>query len=417
MKVIKKFLDIDPCERYLLFTDGSYQEHTSPTFVGLGAELRNSLGEVVLVYSEQMNIRFLESGVAPMDSEKVALKQALTVCKNEGVQKIIVNTDCDGMATKLNQYIEAKELNREKQKEMKINAKLSNLYLFNCVDMFEEFFIEHIPRDLNKNADFYSRATEDVMFAEKIVPMPFSGNSELEKVVKKNKKQVELEDKEEDSVIVDTSIKILDISKHKMSEENKKLNQTMYVEFNDIEVKNELHIRVFFEKDDIKDVNEFKFIHIKYNQQNKSMIMLFVLHNLVAENSTISLLQKREGDDTVFEYFYNNTDWLSFDNLNLNKRYYKTFISMSKKLLIYLNKRRSKWLQTIVEPENYLAFVQTVYNNQASYFIGYTNNPAILYVGEKSVKQANEKSRLINERVALEYRRLKARNAIVQSYS
>ena len=395
MKVIKRFFNIDPSERYILFTDGSYQPKI-PDVVGVGAELRNRAGEVVLVYSEKVKISSLEPQISHNDSEKIALRNALMICHNEGVKSIIVNTDSSGLSYKMNQYAEAFELSDEKRLLMRSEANFINIQLFNQIELFNEFFIEFIPRNLNKNADFYSRATLEISHYgiddKDVMPSVETIQKEIEKE-KSFHVKIEPKKTKHDS---GTSIKLLDIDKHLLMDRDKKLDKSLMIDIQDDIKSNVLSFRVFFESNNNRNTNEFQLIKINYGKMNKGSVMLFVMHNLVGENSSLKLLRKREGTIKEFTHEYSDKDWLSFDNLISAKKYHKTLIYMSEKLLKFFNQNRRVGFDRGVHPFYFPAFHKTVYNSQLNYFLGVTHNQALLYISRQEINEANEKSRLKN---------------------
>lgn len=395
MKVIKRFFNIDPTERYILFTDGSYQPK-NPDVLGVGAELRNKLGEVVFVYSEKIEINTLEPQISHNDCEKVALRNALMLCHNEGVKSIIVNTDSSGLSYKMNEYAEAFELDEQKRLLMHQEANFINNQLFDQIDLYDEFFIEFIPRNLNKNADFYSRATLEISHygLDDKDEMP-SIESIQDKIEKEKQLNIKIEPKKakHDS---GTSVKLLDIDKHLLMDKDKKLDKSLMIDIQDDIKSNTLSFRVFYEKKNERNTNEFQLIKVNYGKKNKGSILLFIIHNLVGENSNIELLKTRNKENKEFIYEYSDKDWLTFDNLIAARKYYKTLIYMNEKLLKFFNQNRRLGFDRAVHPFYFPSFHKTVYNSQLNYFLGVTHNQALLYISRQEINEANEKSRLKN---------------------
>lgn len=410
MKVLKFFNNIEPSERYFLFTDGSYKSQL-PEEIGVGAELRNKDGNVVFVYSERINVNTLEKGVFPTDCEKVALRNSLNICIEKGVKLIVVNTDASGLSSKIGQYVEALEINQEKREELRNTDCSINNQMYDCVEMFDEFFITHIPRDLNYRADFYSRTTEEIIKygIEKKIEMPcfFEMQEKINKVkgVEKNDSKVKIGCKSHSSSKLNNSIKILDLSKYTLSSNEKRDDKMMMIDISDNTRNNRFIIRVFFNKDGVRSTNEFQFIHIDYNQLNKKTILLFIVYNLITQSSSINLLKEQDKTSKIFNYSYNDEDWFSFDNLSIPKKYFKTYIHMSDSLwknwksAIFMNHLN---LKNLLDQDCFAAFYKTIYNANAEYFVGRTQNQAFLYVDEDKIKEANEKNHLKNLREAEE---------------
>lgn len=395
MKVLKRFFNIDPEERYVLFTDGSYQPKI-PDVVGVGAELRNKAGEVVLVYSEKVKISSLEHQISHNDSEKIALRNALNICHEEGIKSIIVNTDSSGLSYKMNEYAQALELDAHKRDEMKIGASFINKQLFDCVELFEEFFIEFIPRELNKNADFYSRSTLEISHYgindKDVMPSVESIKNTIDKEKSRGRK-IQSKRVPKDS---GTSIKLIELSKHYLNDKDKRIDKTLMIDIQD-DIKSQLlSFRVFFEKKGERDTNEFQLINIEYEREKKATVMLFVLHNLIGENSNIKLLRKREPGVKKYTYKYADKDWSSFDNLIAARKYYKTMVYMSESLLKFFNQKRRLGFMMSVHPFYFSMFHKTVYNSQLNYFLGLTHNQALLYLDEEKINEYNQKSHLKN---------------------
>lgn len=100
MRVLKKLANFSfsPDETFLLFTDGSlkYANSDSP-LIGIGADLRNKDGKKVLFYSEQLSKDKFPTWFNHNDFEKISLFNSLDICLKQGIKKIIINTDDQGM--------------------------------------------------------------------------------------------------------------------------------------------------------------------------------------------------------------------------------------------------------------------------------------------------------------------------------
>lgn len=165
MKIIRKLKDykFEPSERYFLFTDGSLREqHKSDPLMGLGASIRNKEGKKILFYSEAIRVNQLPVFADKYKCEEMALLNAINICKHQGIKLLFINSDNSGMVQTINNYLNAKKLKHTKQQEKLFNQK--NIYskIFSVINDFEDVLVEHIFREENKEADFYSKYAKDL---------------------------------------------------------------------------------------------------------------------------------------------------------------------------------------------------------------------------------------------------------------
>lgn len=384
MKIVKKLKSyvFSSSDRYFLFTDGSLRNQSlKDEFIGLGADLRDSNGNKVLFYSEQIKTNNLPENFRKDDFEKLALHNALNICLEQGITNIVVNTDDLSMSNKINQCMEKHELGKINDLENITKSLRSDLLsVFNVAKKFESFFIEHISRDLNTSADYYSR-------------MEHADNKNAKTKKNNNKNNHNL------------PIILAEHGGHlAFSLKSKIVDKQQLVACTDLIEKSQFAFDVY-----LKDVASgkvskdlYKKIVVNYNEDNKALVLGFVLSNLVTKKSSLPLLHYINNDEKVFNFNYSNKLWETFSPLKASEK---------EKLNIPLLKITNEiWscYQSLkkfnlkgVEPAIAKHLRDVLFSNMPSFYAVYTNSQGVFF-NDPSMKKKTPTIKIEENKVKVE---------------
>lgn len=439
MKHFQLFKNINPLERYFLFTDGSTRKDASPPVIGLGAELRDNNGELIFTYSEEILIENLPSNISPNSSEQLALIKALNICINENIKILVVNTDSSGLSTKLTSFLEEKFLNSNDYHNLLINTTEINKEIFNLADKFEEIFIEYIPRELNKYADFYSRSVAKLVKNHALIHYSNTNPINLKQY---SKNQIQIikninnklgvkplsspKDFEKTNILQNVFLKRENKNSSKNSSSNSKhhiptivqnflktkssiiitdiknfdkhyafRNEEKILNIDVQDYKENVSVRFFFGNYDNKKPYEFKSLWIEKNGQNVYLPLLFIIYNLMTEASDIDLKHSFDLLNKFFIFDYSHKMWQS---IYLHKNtYLKTRAFIHKNMLLNIQKfLKSPNLSNLLG-KYYNCFSDVILNNQHKFYLHHTHNNQQLYMNDASIAAANAASILLNK--------------------
>lgn len=434
MKHFQLFKTIRSSEKYFLFTDGSTRRIVTPAVIGLGAELRNHQGDLIFTYAEDIAITELPTHISPDASEKIALIRSLTVCLQENVKLLIVHTDSSGLSCKINSFLEAKHLKNDDYTSMLNTVKLLDQQIFNLVDKFDEFFIEHIPRELNRYADFYSRSASlliknhafehfkncgdvhikkyDVNQAKsiktvysKLISKPDISHKEIKQntlypsnFLMKKATSKPLPSSKVSAFITPSSLSIADIMQFNKHYFNRDEGILLNIDVQDSI--NNISVRFFYGDHQEKNHKAFQTLRIK-KDGFEGYALLYVLFNLMTQSSSVDLKKSFSELDKHYAFEYSHSLWKTF-TLD-HKSYLKTRSYISKTVLSSLKRILSSSDPLRHDLGIYLDdFIKLVFNNPTQMVLHHTYNHQQLYLDDYSIAAANAASILLNGKKALE---------------
>lgn len=399
MKAIQIFQTIKSEERYFLFTDGSTRKNDTPPMIGLGAEVRDKNGQLVLVFSQQIKISDLPEAISPDASEKYALYKALELCLQENIKKVVISTDSSGLSTKMNMFIESKELQDDNYQKFLCNYKYINRLLYNAADKMEEIFIEYIPRKINKNADFYSRSTHLLLKDYASIHCPQSSNViPISKSHPKKKKPFNIlpsipysHQNPKGSLVIAPQNLIEQSYEHRIE------STILNIDIQDF--KENFSIRFFFEVNKERNIKEFKTIKCNYNENNKAAVLLFIIYNLVSGLSSINLRHAYSEEDKYFNLEYSHDMWATFESSSY-ARYLKTRIYLPKQYIQEINSFLSNQRRTKQKlGAHFPSFYDVMLKDKEKYVIHHFYDQQRLYVDDAHILAANAHSIKLNEQI------------------
>lgn len=438
MKHFQLFQPVRSSERYFLFTDGSTREASSPPVIGLGAELRNKKGELVFTYSEEILISDLPDNISASDSEKYALSQALNVCLQENIKILVVHTDSSGLSSKLSSFLEAKHFQNNDYQVFLNTTKFLNNKIFHLADKFDEIFIEYIPREFNKYADFYSRSTglllkdyaqnhynqteplnikvyskqQELIISNvptikqksnphpKITPLTkpitksrvnslpsYKKNTYIKKISQPAQNIISYPGKQTNCAIL-----ISPLSKFEHFYENR---EARILNIDVQEHPDNLTVRFFYGDHEIKNHKEFKTLRISKNGQHIYLPLLFIIYNLMTESSYLDLKEPFSEEDKYSSFVYSHEMWSSF---NIDKSsFLKTRSFMPKHILSSL---RKMFISTVTlnnsMGKHFESFSKVIIDNPNTFVLHHTTNHQQLYLSDEAISAANAASILLN---------------------
>lgn len=317
-KVLKKLKDwvVNPDERYFLFTDASLRKVSNNKgancVIGLGAELRNSLAKKVLFYSE--NIFVKREVASEKNPEFIALENALELILNQGVRKVTVQTDLNSLAPRLNSYFEAHLFgNEDKKIEIISQSRMFWIELFQLIEKFEDFFIEYIPRELNKNADMLSRSAGILKEQDENIR-----NSKINE--RKDFQKLKFLDLTKPRTIQaqnETSIVLTNLHKHYEDFKYVYDENSLFFKIKDVKEKKSFVFEVHehsLKKTIDKPIYHKKYV-LKYGQ-DKGLAFLFLLTALATDKNKNKLFNEVTLFSVNQEVVYSHDFWADFTELN-----------------------------------------------------------------------------------------------------
>ena len=327
MRVVKQVKDyiFNTDERYFIFTDGSLRKNIkNRAVVGLGADVRNSEGRKVLFYSEDIPEHNIPSFANKNQFEELAVLNTLEICYKQGIKNLFVQSDSQSMISKINKNLQNKIFKEDLNKEHDIFVKIHNM-----IEKFNEIFFEYIPREENSSADFYSRAAK-TLNKKNNTPVVKSSYELLREVhrdmfmknrtlclnIHPNSQTPSLSKKESDNYI-DRIINI----KLEDNKQEKKFEIAFKVELNGA-----------FE-------NNYKKVVAKYNDNNKLIVLAYLLTNLITEKSSVPLMISSYNSKIYWNFNYTDNVWIQFNNFEHNqKKLSKKVLNISVDTLNTINK-------------------------------------------------------------------------------
>jgi len=287
MRTIKQLKNhqFSATDKYFLFTDGSLREqHTANALMGIGCSIRDKEGKKVLFYSEEIRVSNLPEYANKNSFEEMALLNSLLICKDKNIKNLHIQNDNSGLMTKITQYLDAKELNHQDDLNNLLKANPIRLKIYELLNSFDEVFAEFIGRDLNNEADFYSRYTSSLKhenFLKMYAPVQ-EKSQQLVQEVRNSMAKKALKNRPHTLVFLpykDTKAEIVKLHNN--------VAQNRY-----------------------EATFKGNTIHAAYTKENKELVLLFLSLNLVTEKSSISFINKPHLD-----LKYNDNLWLSFSNM------------------------------------------------------------------------------------------------------
>lgn len=343
MRVVKQLKDyvFSPEDRYFLFTDGSLREQQrSNPLMGLGADLRDKEGKKILFYSENIRVSELPSFANKDSFEAMALLNALTICRDRGIKNLVIQNDSSGLMVNVTKYLDTKELGQKETCDQLLSGEHINTQIFSVLNSFDQVFAQHIYREENKEADFYSRTANSLKqkdFLDKHLSGQLSNSDSIVQEVKDYYAQKALKNRPHTMMFLPAKGKG-EIVRLKNNKE-----QSRY--------------EVEFERK-IKHT-----IHAPYTEKNKQLVLLFLTLNLVTEKSSISFINKSHLD-----FFYKDDVWLSFSNVEAKQLKEKEF-HMNQALRDEIRANQSFDFSQVINASKLAHLTKAAFNPKATYTV------------------------------------------------
>lgn len=362
----KKDWKANPVERYFLFTDGSFRtgvrDFNYVNIVGMGAEMRDKEGKKVLFYSEEKILKVTEK--PEKNCEIITLENALDIVTSLGVRNLVLQTDMQGMAKVINEFIDVLAKQDNKLLNHTYNTcKKDWLTLFKKVASFNEVFIEYIPRHLNENADYYSRSALE-LDREKLIQKQKLGM--FESAMKVLKAKESLFDEMFSPVGV-VSLFPVDLNSLYVFQAAIFSDKNLFIEVLDDKTNQSFSVKVTTRCDKKVLIKPSYYpVNLRY-QENKELALLFLLMSLVTEKSSLKLLVEMSRDGERPDVNYSHNLWSTFTDIKCVRDLFaldKKSFYLNDELKELLNNALKKRFNDVMDDDCHKEFMRVMHTHK-----------------------------------------------------